>query len=56
MSLFAPKMYPIRRPTDTGTRNGMIENPPILTPRGGLGGLTSASKVAAGSKTKKVRK
>lgn len=55
MSMFAPKMYPIRRPTDSGTRNGMIENPPILTPKGGLGGLTSAGKVSATHKTKKVK-
>jgi hypothetical protein len=53
--MFEPKMYPIRRPTDTGTKNGMIENPPIFTPKGGLGGLTNASKVSAKSKTHKVK-
>lgn len=56
MSLFAPKTYPIRKPTDKNNQVGGILNPPNFTEVGGIGGLTSASKIAAKSKIHKMKK
>jgi len=56
VSLFVPKVYPIRKPTDKTTQVGGILNPPNFTEVGGIGGLTSASKIAAKSKIHKMKK
>ena len=39
MTLFKPKAYPARRPTDTKLANGAILNPPRMSEIGGLDAL-----------------
>jgi len=35
-TLFKPKMYPVRQPTDNKRRNGQVLNPPRLPEIGGM--------------------